>query len=46
MVPEVPLKLRYRKEVDVYSFGMLLWEIWALNKPFTQYRAWRNSTTS
>ena len=34
MAPEVALKLGYGKEVDVYSFGMLLWEICALDKPF------------
>lgn len=34
MAPEVALKLGYGKEVDVYSFGMLLWEICALEKPF------------
>ena len=28
------LKLGYGKEVDVYSFGMLLWEICAMEKPF------------
>jgi hypothetical protein len=30
----VALKLGYGKEVDVYSFGMLLWEICAMEKPF------------
>jgi len=34
MAPEVALKLGYGKEVDVYSFGMLLWEICAMDKPF------------
>ena len=34
MAPEVALKLGYGKEVDVYSFGMLLWEVCALDKPF------------
>ena len=34
MATEVALKLGYGKEVDVYSFGMLLWEICALDKPF------------
>jgi len=34
MAPEVALKLGYGKEVDVYSFGMLLWEICAMEKPF------------
>jgi len=34
MAPEVALKLGYGKEVDVYSFGMLLWEICSLDKPF------------
>mmetsp|Transcript_3824 Transcript_3824/g.8447 ORF Transcript_3824/g.8447 Transcript_3824/m.8447 type:complete len:867 (+) Transcript_3824:469-3069(+) len=34
MAPEVALKLGYGHEVDVYSFGMLLWEICAMEKPF------------
>jgi hypothetical protein len=34
MAPEVALKLGYGKEVDAYSFGMLLWEVCALDKPF------------
>ncbi len=34
MAPEVALKLGYGKEVDVYSFAMLLWEICALDRPF------------
>ncbi|KAL3827487.1 hypothetical protein ACHAXA_003756 [Cyclostephanos tholiformis] len=34
MAPEVALKLGYGSEVDVYSFGMLLWEVCALEKPF------------
>lgn len=27
----------YDKSVDVYSFGILLWELCSLTKPFTQY---------
>ena len=27
----------YGKSVDVYSFGILLWELCSLTKPFTQY---------
>ena len=34
MAPEVALKLGYEKQVDVYSFGMLLWENCALERPF------------
>lgn len=34
MAPEVALRLGYGKAVDVYSFGMLLWEVCALDKPF------------
>ena len=39
MAPEVALKLGYGKEVDVYSFGMLLWEICALEKPFDSIKS-------
>jgi hypothetical protein len=31
---KVALKLGYGKEVDVYGFRMLLWEIYALERPF------------
>jgi len=35
MAPEVGLSLGYRQSADVYSFGILLWEICALQKPFS-----------
>ena len=38
MAPEVGLELGYRTEADVYSFGMLLWEICALDKPFSEFK--------
>jgi serine/threonine protein kinase len=34
MAPEVGLDLGYSFPADVYSFGILLWEICALKKPF------------
>lgn len=34
MAPEVALSLGYGLKADMYSFGMLLWEICALIKPF------------
>jgi serine/threonine protein kinase len=34
MAPEVGLNLGYSFPSDVYSFGILLWEICALDKPF------------
>jgi len=34
MAPEVALNLGYGSKADVYSFGILLWEICALTKPF------------
>ena len=34
MAPEVGLVLGYNLPADVYSFGILLWEIFALKKPF------------
>mmetsp|Transcript_10365 Transcript_10365/g.21021 ORF Transcript_10365/g.21021 Transcript_10365/m.21021 type:complete len:480 (+) Transcript_10365:179-1618(+) len=40
MAPEVAKKSQhnmYNKLVDVYSFGILLWEICAAEKPFAQY---------
>lgn len=37
MAPEVGLELGYRTEADVYSFGILLWEMCSLNKPFAEF---------
>jgi len=37
MAPEVAKKERYNLSADVYSFGILLWEICALEKPFEGY---------
>ena len=34
MAPEVGLNLGYHLPADIYSFGILLWEICALKKPF------------
>jgi serine/threonine protein kinase len=35
MAPEVGLELGYSLPADVYTFGILLWEICALKKPFS-----------
>lgn len=35
MAPENALETGYSLPADVYSFGILLWEVCALNKPFT-----------
>lgn len=34
MAPEVYQGMPYNEKVDVYSFGIILWEICALRKPF------------
>lgn len=34
MAPEVCQGLQYNEKVDVYSFGIVMWEILALRKPF------------
>lgn len=34
MAPEIVRGERYNQSVDVYSYGILLWEIFALKKPF------------
>lgn len=34
MAPEVASRARYNSSVDVFSFGILFWEICALEKPF------------
>ena len=42
MAPEVSAALDYGKEVDVYSFGILLWEICAATKPFSNIMSTRD----
>jgi serine/threonine protein kinase len=39
MAPEVGNGLGYSLPADVYSFGVLLWEICALKKPFGHIRS-------
>lgn len=39
MAPEVAKSMPYDKSVDVYSFGILLWELCAMEKPFYGYSA-------
>lgn len=39
MSPEVAKGIPYDKSVDAYSFGILLWELCALEKPFLGYSA-------
>ena len=34
LAPEVLLKKPYRKESDIYSFGMIMWEFTTGKKPF------------
>lgn len=36
MAPEVLLKNKYSEKADVYSFGILLWEIVSGNRPYDQ----------
>ncbi|XP_062519214.1 probable serine/threonine-protein kinase drkC [Corticium candelabrum] len=36
--PELTLRESYDTAVDVYSFGIVLWEIWTRQLPFGQYR--------
>lgn len=37
MAPEVAKELHYNASVDVYSFGILLWELCSAEKPFYGY---------
>ncbi len=38
MAPEIGLGLGYRSEADVYSYGILLWEMCSLKKPFAEFK--------
>jgi len=38
MAPENGLDLGYSLPADVYSFGILFWEIWSLKKPFSRIK--------
>eukprot|EP01125_Pyxidicula_operculata_P017139 TRINITY_DN5978_c0_g1_i1.p1 TRINITY_DN5978_c0_g1~~TRINITY_DN5978_c0_g1_i1.p1 ORF type:complete len:512 (+),score=76.63 TRINITY_DN5978_c0_g1_i1:109-1644(+) len=39
MAPEVMLKKKFNKAIDVYSFGIILWEVLTLDEPFKEYEA-------
>lgn len=39
MAPEVAFSLGYGTKADVYSFGILIWEMCALEKPFAKIRS-------
>jgi len=39
MAPEVALEMGYSLPADVYSFGILLWEMCALKKPFVHVKS-------
>jgi len=39
MAPEVGLGIGYGLEADVFSFGIMLWEISALKKPFSKVKS-------
>jgi serine/threonine protein kinase len=45
MAPEVGLDMGYGLPADVYSFGILLWEIFALRKPFADIKNASQFTT-
>ena len=44
MAPEVALKARYNLSVDVFSFGILFWEICSLEKPFDGFTEMEHMT--
>jgi len=39
MAPEIALEHGYSLPVDVHSFGILLWEIMSLKKPFSHFKS-------
>jgi serine/threonine protein kinase len=43
MAPEVALRRPYNHTVDVFSFGILLWQICSLDQPFEKYDVAKHS---
>ena len=39
MAPETGLESGYSLSADVYSFGILFWEVWSLKKPFGKIKS-------
>lgn len=39
MAPEIFSGEKYTEKADVYSFGILLWELWTRQQPFDGYQA-------
>jgi serine/threonine protein kinase len=37
LAPEIMKKEQYTEKADVYSFGIILWELLVRNKPFDEY---------
>mmetsp|Transcript_26030 Transcript_26030/g.28955 ORF Transcript_26030/g.28955 Transcript_26030/m.28955 type:complete len:507 (-) Transcript_26030:154-1674(-) len=40
MAPEVMNSEEFDQSIDVYSFGIVLWEIYTLREPFNNYKQW------
>jgi len=40
MAPEVMQQQEFDETVDVYSFGIVVWEIYSLEEPFKEYSDW------
>jgi serine/threonine protein kinase len=38
MAPEIANNLRYNEKADVYSYSVLAWQIFTLEKPYTDFR--------
>lgn len=37
MSPEVLLGEKLTDKIDVYSFGLVLWELWSCQEPYQQF---------
>jgi len=41
-----PLQQEYNKSIDIYAFGIILWELLTCEEPFPQYSDWESFYTA
>eukprot|EP01130_Rhizamoeba_saxonica_P001928 TRINITY_DN11748_c0_g1_i1.p1 TRINITY_DN11748_c0_g1~~TRINITY_DN11748_c0_g1_i1.p1 ORF type:complete len:517 (+),score=91.27 TRINITY_DN11748_c0_g1_i1:6-1556(+) len=46
MAPEVMCEEDFNEKIDVYAFGIILWEIYSLEEPFSEYTRWEDFSSA